>query len=141
MKGQAFDTFQLMIAAVVAVMILAILLSILGGITVPGQEFDTTVAALLQSAANSPCNIQKSSTPVKLKTGTSYSASSPKFVEAAGKDIEFECAENIKKDIADCGTEKFTPKKNVPVDVYAVCGSEKCIVGIGGAPKSSPQGC
>ncbi|MEM3412229.1 MAG: hypothetical protein QW735_00825 [archaeon] len=140
MKGQAFDTFQLMIAAVVAVMILAILLSILGGITVPGQEFDTTVAALLQSAANSPCNIQKSSTPVKLKTGTSYSARSSKFVEAAGKDIEFECASNINNNIANCDENTFSPQKNVPVDVYAVCGTNKCVVGIGGTP-TLPQGC
>jgi hypothetical protein len=51
MRGQAFDTFKLMIAAVVAVAILGILLSILGNIKPPAGDPKSVANQLLRECA------------------------------------------------------------------------------------------
>ena len=48
-KGQAFSTFELLIAAIVALAILGILLSIVGGVNIFGRNpQDTTLARNLE---------------------------------------------------------------------------------------------
>ncbi len=58
MRGQAFSTFKLMIAAVVAVAILGILLSILGGIQSP-MGFEQQAKNLLSEVSASPGTAKK----------------------------------------------------------------------------------
>ncbi len=53
-KGQAFDAFKLLIAAVVAGSILVIILSMLGGFVTPGGDPVTVMAQTVQSVRGAP---------------------------------------------------------------------------------------
>ena len=75
-KGQAFSTFQLLIAAIVAIAILAILFQILG--IIPGigqQEPSSNAADLVKSLVNKPAT-PKTSSQVTFKPGESINAKS-----------------------------------------------------------------
>lgn len=72
-KGQAFDAFKLLIAAVVAGAILVILLGIISGITNPQQEPPQVMKQLVQSVRGG--GVAKiSSQVVTFKTGEIYEA-------------------------------------------------------------------
>lgn len=58
--GQAYSTFQLLIAAIVAVAILYILMSILGIIPNLGGDIVTTTKNMIQKQADSPGSLERS---------------------------------------------------------------------------------
>ena len=90
MRGQAFDTFKLMIAAVVAVAILGILLSILGGISFSGQEFGNAAQQLLQTCSSNPPMGKPSPGRISFQKGSTYPESM--FTTASGgRDVYFNC--------------------------------------------------
>lgn len=89
-KGQAFDTFKLMIAAVVAVAILGILMGILSQITIPGQSFDDTAKTLLTKAVSSPGVKYPSSGDVTFVKDSIYPGSA--FEDTTGGvPVKFKC--------------------------------------------------
>ncbi len=72
-KGQAFSTFELLIAAIVALAILGILLSIVGGINIFGRNPQDTVVELVKTQVNNLGSPGYTDT-VKFKSGNSLSA-------------------------------------------------------------------
>ncbi len=64
-RGQAFSTFQLLIAAVVALAILVLLLNIIGSLPTPGTTKPQAEAVnLIKSQINSPSELRTSSNSV-----------------------------------------------------------------------------
>ncbi len=64
-RGQAFSTFQLLIAAVVALAILVLLLNIIGSLPTPGTTKPQAEAVnLIKSQVNSPSELRTSSNAV-----------------------------------------------------------------------------
>jgi hypothetical protein len=59
-RGQHFDTFKLLIAAIVAVAILGILLAIIGPIGPPNQDPTSSAVSLISSIQNNPGQMQPS---------------------------------------------------------------------------------
>lgn len=73
-KGQAFSTFQLLIAAVIALMILVLLVNIISNIIIPGgQDPSSEAVQLLNSAINSPSEL-KVSKEVTFRPGASLNS-------------------------------------------------------------------
>lgn len=64
-RGQAFSTFQLLIAAVIALAILVLLLNIIGGLPSfgPGEPLEEA-ATLIKGQVNSPSELRTGSNPV-----------------------------------------------------------------------------
>lgn len=93
-RGQAFDTFKLMIAAVVAVAILGILLGILGGISFSGQGFGNTAKSLLSTCSRNPVLVKPSAGQVNFQGGTIYPESM--FTTASGgRSVKFMCNQSL----------------------------------------------
>ena len=108
-KGQAFDVFQLMIAAVIAVAILGILLSIIGQIFIPSQRpiqmaqekltdayqyegaiFTSATKATFQKGESIPTNIfskNVGAVPITLKCASYIGSQDPKLAECANNQI------------------------------------------------------
>lgn len=135
-KGQAFDTFKLMIAAVIAVAILGILLGILGGITTPGQSFDDTAKQLLTKAVQSPGAVFPSAGEVQFQKDSIFPATIF-YATAGGRTVKFHCADSLitgglctistTKDRLDVGGD-FRQK------IYALCGvssADECCISVG----------
>ena len=97
-KGQAFDTFKLLIAAVVAVAILGILLGILGGIFWPGANPYQVAKDQLTSASNYKGLPQISTSTAAFKKGMTMDGGADTFVNAIGGhgSIQFKCSEDVK---------------------------------------------
>ena len=95
MRGQAFDTFKLLIAAVVAIAILGVLLAILSGIIIPGAEPPTMIREQLSKATQYPDSSFISPTKASFTAGVTYKESS--FTDAIGGygSIEFICSDNL----------------------------------------------
>jgi hypothetical protein len=129
MKGQAFDTFKLLIAAVVAVAILGVLLSIMSGLIIPGAEPPTMIREQLSKATQFPESSFISPTKASFKAGASYSPNS--FSDAIGGvgTIEFECSEDL---IGVCAftTEKLRISGDFSAYIGACCKSNTCKVSI-----------
>ncbi|MCK4884362.1 MAG: hypothetical protein KAS30_05800 [Candidatus Diapherotrites archaeon] len=70
-RGQAFDTFKLLIAALVAVSILAIMMGIIGGISIPGSEPTHEIKSTLNKAMINIGNTVTTST-IKFIKGETY---------------------------------------------------------------------
>ena len=68
-RGQAFDAFKLLIAAVVAGAILVIILSMLGGFITPGGDPVTVMAQSVQSVRGAPGSGTVSSQIVQFQKG------------------------------------------------------------------------
>lgn len=96
-RGQAFSTFKLMIAAVVAVAILGILLSILGGITMPGANPADMIGRQVSKASQYEGSTFRSSSTASFKSGTSYNEDS--FMDKIGGvgTIKFKCASTLQQ--------------------------------------------
>jgi hypothetical protein len=73
-RGQAFSTFKLLIAAIVAIAILAILIPILTGLIIPGNEIQTVTKQLVQNQRVSPGELATSN-DVIFKEGSSLAPS------------------------------------------------------------------
>ena len=72
-KGQASSTFQLLIAAIVALAILGVLIAVIGKIDPGGSDVKTTTNQLLQQQVNNP-GARQCTTPIKFKRNTTLAA-------------------------------------------------------------------
>jgi len=134
MRGQAFDTFKLMIAAVVAVAILGILPGILGGIATPGQSFDDTAKQLITKATQSPGAVYPSAGEVTFQKDSIYPSSIFKTV-SGGRNTEFSCANTALCEQDGSGENaKLKINYNLRAQIYVCCPSstsDSCQIGIG----------
>ncbi len=137
MRGQAFDTFKLMIAAVVAVAILGILLSILGGISFSGQGFENTAKQLLSTCSMNPGLVKPSAGEVNFQKDTTYPASI--FTTAAGgRKIEFDVATSLGESVSvspsgSSSGDSLTIHGNFHSKIYVCCEEDiggVCKIGI-----------
>jgi hypothetical protein len=97
MRGQAFDTFKLLIAAVVAIAILGILLGILSGIILPGADPETIIGQQLTRAYQYEGSTFVSPANANFRSGVSYSSAS--FTDKIGgayASIKFQCSTELK---------------------------------------------
>lgn len=128
-KGQAFSTFKLLIAAVVAVAILGILLSILEGMTNP-VGFDQQAKNLLQEVSGSSSIQQGPEVSISeaLYKGEDFQGA------AKGNPVEFVCKKPL------CGWESgdtLSGEDSIMVDtegsakLAACCTDSTCYLGIG----------
>jgi len=123
MKGQAFDTFKLMIAAVIAVAILGILLGILGGISPPGADPASIIREQLSKANQFPGSIFVSSTQANFNSGVKYVASSFTDVIGGTGTVSFACG---KDESAVC---TVTPNGDSPNgDTVLITGNFKAVI-------------
>lgn len=131
-KGQAFDTFKLMIAAVIAVAILGILLAILSGIIFPGQDPATMMKQQLQQATQYPGSIFVSQTQADFKAGVQYvQGSFADVLGGAGYKVDFICGVIVRSGCT-TGTNIVTISGDFKAVVKACCtSSNQCKVGIG----------
>ena len=95
-KGQAFDTFKLMIAAVVAVAILGILLSILSGISVPNDPA-SMINQQLSKAYQYKGSTFVSQSEASFQSGVVYSEGSFKSSAGGVAEIAFYCDDNLQE--------------------------------------------
>lgn len=95
MKGQAFDTFKLLIAAVIAVAILGILLSIMSSIVVPGAEPQRVIKEQLREGVEFPKSTFLSQVKANFKSGTGFSADSFKDALGGTGTIKFYCSDDL----------------------------------------------
>jgi len=130
-KGQAFDTFKLMIAAVIAVAILGILMGILSQIVVPGQSFDDTAKALLTKAIGAPGIVYPSTGDVDFIRESEYPGTA--FEDTTGgTPVKFQCQN---ADLCTPGTlgDKLTVIADFKSKIYVTCSSTQCCIFVGTA--------
>ncbi|RLG21825.1 hypothetical protein DRN74_00140 [Candidatus Micrarchaeota archaeon] len=141
MRGQAFDTFKLMIAAVVAVAILGILLGILGNISTPGADPASAIRQQLSKAYQYKGSTFVSSGEASFVAGTVYTTDT--FTDAVGGSgvtLKF-CAETTltSNEAVSIGTDKdeLGVEKDFRAKVKAKCTTDTsgttCYIGIGDA--------
>ena len=144
-KAQAFDTFKLMIAAVVAVAILGILLAILGGIITPGGEAAPAIRAKLDDAFNFRGSTFVTTSEATFREGTIFSADS--FLDTLGGVgyINFYCGALYETSLCNdgspdgnglSGTSTLTINGDFSAPVSACCpktitSTSPCKIGIG----------
>ncbi len=75
-KGQAYSTFKLLIAAIVAVAILYILMSIIGIIPTIGGDIQTSTKQMIQKQSTMPGALDTTSSPVSFGAGSNLAPSS-----------------------------------------------------------------
>lgn len=116
MKGQAFDTFKLLIAAVVAVAILGILLGILGGIFWPGANPYQVAKDQLTSASNYKGLPQISTSTAAFKKGMTMDGGADTFKNAIGGvgSIQFHCSTDVAS-ACQYGTSTADPNSNTAI--------------------------
>lgn len=128
-KGQAFDTFKLMIAAVVAVAILGILMTILLQITIPGQSFDDTARNLLTKAVGAPGIVYPSTGDITFVKDAIYPGTA--FEDTTGGTVvEFKCDNIGLCEPGDLGSQ-LTISANFKSKIYVTCTSTKCCIFVG----------
>ena len=136
-KGQAFDTFKLMIAAVVAVAILGILMGILQTISLPTSGFDDTLKTML-SKASAGGSVQASQSDITFSSGSSYDGTAKVYKDLTmDKPVQFKCAISTQCTPPALGP-TLTILMNFKAKIYVGCGSTKCCVGIGVSPGTCP---
>lgn len=84
-KGQASSTFQLLIAAIVALAILGVLISVIGGLDIGTDKPDQVTNALLRTQVNYP-GVINCTNAIKFKRNSSIGAEG--LVENTGLDPE-----------------------------------------------------
>ncbi len=135
MRGQAFDTFKLMIAAVVAVAILGILMGILGGITVPGADPTNIIRDQLAKAYQYKGSTFVSTSEAQFQAGIEYSAESFKDVIGGGSnEIKFYCPAGLCKTTAVNGDDILPIENSFRAKIKVKCETgtpTTCHVGIG----------
>lgn len=140
-RGQAFDTFKLMIAAVVAVAILGILMGILGSINIIGTGFDDAVRDLLPKANRAPGSVFPSGTEVSFTKDAIFTGASYKSLLGGTVPVYIECKGTAASSqlCKASGTDGVTISANFKQKIYAKCKADnsKCCVGI----SSAPTGC
>ncbi|MCD6230093.1 MAG: hypothetical protein J7K00_04855 [Candidatus Diapherotrites archaeon] len=111
LKGQAFDTFKLLIAAIVAISILGVMMGIIGGTTLPGSDPNHEIKSKLSSAVINAGNTVTTST-IKFKFGDTYCITALKGNSGLDDDqIDFDVQHNgieISPDDSKCIQAKST---------------------------------
>jgi hypothetical protein len=135
MRGQAFDTFKLLIAAVVAIAILGILLGILSGIILPGADPETIIGQQLTKAYQYEGSTFVSPANANFKSGVSYSSAS--FTDKIGGvgSIEFQCSSELK------GTSSVCKESGTNNDRVDVKGDFTAKISACCEPNQSPPAC
>jgi hypothetical protein len=139
MKGQAFDTFKLLIAAVVAIAILGILLNILSNMPNLTANPTNTIKTALSDAYQSQGIPSMSSSKAAFKKNINFPSTNELFKNAVGgNDIEFFCSEYLKPDLCEGGTTQLMIKRDFQAYVSACCSSSKCYVIVGNETATCP---
>jgi len=127
MKGQAFDTFKLLIAAVVAVAILGILFVILNSIVGPVTSPVDAIKTQLSKAYTQEGVSTKSPTQAAFAKDDFYDGSLPLFRDmVGGKEVNFKCGEDLGDSCDDSGNVLTANRK---FDAYIrVCCVSTCNV-------------
>jgi hypothetical protein len=86
-KGQAFSTFQLLIAAVVALALLGVLMPIIGGINPAGGSITDSVKEKIKSNQDLPGTVTLTE-PIKVSSKTQSTVSTDAITEGSGMDPE-----------------------------------------------------
>ena len=94
-RGQAFDTFKLMIAAVIAVAILGILLGILGGITPQVGDPGNLIKQQLGKGYQLPGIVYASQQKANFKAGTRIRSDAFSDVLGGTGEVKFYCNERL----------------------------------------------
>ena len=138
-KAQAFDVFQLMIAAVIAVAILGILLSIIGQIFIPSQRPIQVIQEKLTDAYQYQGALFTSATKATFQKDDSIPASIFKK-NAGGRVPSVVCAEFIdptdasQSQLASCGTDQILVKSTFDATVATCCDQSGCYIYVGASP-------
>lgn len=146
MKGQAFSTFKLLIAAVVAVAILGILLQILGMIS-PPLGFEDQAGQVLSEATGGGV---RTGATIPFEEGDSYigDGDSSFYIEAGATEVRFGCDTGFCEPRIDDATEEGSWSEVLRIEsdgeaeIRACCNNdvsgtlgwnedELCFVGIG----------
>ncbi len=131
MKGQAFDTFKLLIAAVVAIAILGILLQILNLIKPPGADPETIIQQQLQKAYGHIGSVTVSDGKASFTKGQIFSGESYLSVMGQQGTIEFQCGDSITDNCAEsAGEVEITQAFDGRIKAKCVT-DQKCCVQIG----------
>ncbi len=139
-KGQAFDAFKLLIAAVVAGSILVILLQIIAGITITtkkpvrvmGQEMSSVSAGGMCSVSNNKVEFTKG-TQIKSDAVAKKAGMNTGSVEFCCRG-EDDCEGYVFKDEQgfDCGVDKLGVDEDIQGNIRACCPitqGEDCTIG------------
>ncbi len=135
-KGQAFSTFKLLIAAVVAVAILGILLSILGGISMP-VGFTDQAQGLLRDVSGG--DMTRMGPEVSFSGGSIYGPGA--FQSAAGGNpVTFVCRRAFCD--VDEGTGELIINNDGRARIIACCTDDACFLGVGASAQDlRDEGC
>ena len=148
-RGQAFDTFKLMIAAVVAVAILGILLGIIQQIQPTVQQQPVQISQnLINTALNAPCAPIPSG-EVNFKRGDGWVGNT--FLQSSGHratNVVTRCDSSV-SGLFDCGSganDLSSASVDFPGGITAMCYNNECVltvytVGATGVSPQSPTGC
>jgi hypothetical protein len=132
MKGQAFDTFKLLIAAVVAIAILGILLNILSNMPNLTANPTNTIKTALSDAFQSQGIPSMSPSKAAFQKNINFPSTTKLFLDAVGgNSITFDCSAYLKPDSCDGGPTLMI-KRDFSAYVSACCapsGPCKVIVG------------
>ncbi len=130
MRGQAFDTFKLMIAAVVAVAILGILLSILGTIKPPAGDPKSVGNQLLRECA--PTCGGKTSDVIRFNGIAGDSISADEFTLGTGvSTLTTNCT--AYPDNFACGTNgalQYSKTTDISGRLHVSCTSGACVLSV-----------
>jgi len=134
MKGQAFSTFQLMIAAIVAIAILGVLMSILNVIPQPGANPIQVMEDLLRDGRQYQGSSFVSSSDPSFQSGMMISEESFKQSVFQGVDptITFVCSDNLGDSCDNSTAGQLTVVSDFSAKVTATCSdSTTCTITVG----------
>jgi len=130
-KAQAFDVFQLMIAAVIAVAILGILLSIIGQIFIPSQRPIQVIQEKLTDAYQYQEAVFTSATKATFQKDDSIPMSIFKK-NAGGTEPSLNCGAFITdSELATCGGTSVQVKSTFDAQISTCCSGNACYVSVG----------
>jgi hypothetical protein len=140
MKGQAFDTFKLLIAAVVAIAILGILLSIIGNMPNVTTNPTTAIKNALTDAYNSPGVPSVSPSKAQFKKNINFAGNLETFTSVVGgSTIAFSCSQYLIDSATCAGGGTLMIKKDFQAYVSAICcGTSSCFVIVGNDTAACP---
>jgi len=130
-KAQAFDVFQLMIAAVIAVAILGILLSIIGQIFIPSQRPIQVIQEKLTDAYQYQEAVFTSATKATFQKDDSIPMSIFKK-NAGGTEPNLNCGDFITtSNLATCSADSVQVSSTFDAQISTCCSGTACYVSVG----------
>ena len=137
-RGQAFDTFKLMIAAVIAVAILGILLGILGGITPQVGDPGNLIKQQLGKGYQLPGIVYASQQKANFKAGTRIRSDAFSDVLGGTGEVQFYCNERLissKRCQVPNARDSISFTADFDEDIFVCCESDElCNIGVGDEP-------